>query len=49
MRLWHLPVIACQCTPRVQLSVYNISATWRSELGYSENTFSRYLATGWTL
>ena len=33
-------------TPRVQLSVYNVSACWRSELGW--DTPSRYLASAGT-
>ena len=35
----------CAHTPRVQLSVYHISAIWRSELGWG--TPSRYLAISW--
>ena len=32
-------------TPRVQLSVYDVRASWRSELGL--DTPGRYLAIGW--
>ena len=32
-------------TPSMQLSVYNVNASWHSEFG--QDTPSRYLAIGW--